>query len=242
MLFKLLSLSLLFLPFTFSSSNVEEINDNNAFILNNISGNNYEIIGVKDEYLSYSELRIYNDTNITITSINSNAFSSCTNLNSLMISYSLNYISFLPTSVKEIHYTGSKEMFDEINYIYNEDVSFFEYSYDEGFIYYWSTNIRSNLNDDICSISKATYDEMLSLYNLLNIHDKQVVDEYIDAAGIKIKESINFLKNYFSSTQQSNKTNYISQEKTMSIIVLITIIGMTTISIFYLLKKLDIIS
>ena len=83
---------------------------------------------------------------------------------------------------------------------------------------------------------------MLSLYNSLNIHDKQVVDEYIDAAGIKIKESINFLKNYFSSTQQSNKTNYISQEKTMSIIVLITIIGMTTISIFYLLKKLDIIS
>ena len=121
MLFKLLSLSLLFLPFTFSS-NTEEINDNNAFILNNISDNNYEIIGVKDEYLSYSELRIYNDINITITSINSNAFSSCTNLNSLMISYSLNYISFLPTSVKEIHYTGSKEMFDEINYIYNEDV------------------------------------------------------------------------------------------------------------------------
>lgn len=243
MIFKLLSLSFLFVPFAFSSIKTSsEVNTNEAFILNNIEDNNYELIGVKDEYLSYEELRIYNDSNYTIVSIKDDAFLACSSLTSLMISYSVNSISSLPNTVNEIHYTGSKKMFNSIHFELGEDVLFFDYSYDEGFIYYWNTLIRPSQNSDICEIGNELYSDLLTRYNLLSDYDKSIVDEYEDIAGVKIVETMKFLKNYFMPTQPSNNTNYISQEKTMSIIVIITIIGMTTISIFYLLKKLNIIS
>ena len=153
----LISLPLLF--FSLSNS-FNKNNVNNEYVIHNGT-----IESVKDDYLNLKEYRIYFNQEELITSISSSAFLNCNNLESLMLTTSIENISssaFNFESIKEIHYTGSKKEFEEKNFPFSSSSKIYEYSYDEGFLNYWDEFIRPNKDSNICLISKSTYYEMLN--------------------------------------------------------------------------------
>ena len=71
---------------------------------------------------------------------------------------------------------------------------------------------------------------------------RSVVDEYEDLGGEKIGDSIKYLNAYFAPEEPASKNTEIDKTTTLSIVVGIAVFGMTSIAIFYLLMKKNIIS
>lgn len=203
-----------------------------------------EVKSVIDSSKNKTHLRVYGEKNgLLITSINSSCFEGCDSLESLMISSKIEQLTPDTLDINgltSIYYTGSSEEWTALNY--QTLVNVYYYSFDEGFINYWNTYIRPNSQSSICEISNETYNQLIKMYEALGLRDKNVVDEYEDLGGEKIGDSIKYLNTYFSPEEPASKNTEIDKTTTLSIVVGIAVFGMTSIAIFYLLMKKNIIS
>lgn len=204
------------------------------------------VIGVNESSINKNNLRIYGyheTLNKEITKISSNAFIAVSNLSSLMISNNIEVIennALNISSLTTINYTGSIDEWNQLNY--DTSIQVIDYSFDEGFINYWNKYIRPTKNSSVCDISKERYSELKFKYNSLGSLDRNNVNEYIDIAGESIEDSLHYLENYFNPKEEQPKENKISKDVAMTIVIGIAIFGMTSIAVFYLLMKKNIIS
>ena len=196
------------------------------------------------EYRLYSKYEINNEEYI-ITSVNDDLFDNINQNFVLMISNNLTGYTnalFSNEHLLQINFTGSKDEWDALNLNVTKDV--FYYENDEGFINYWNDIIRPDNNTDVCSMSKDDYIVLKEKYNDLIAEDKAYVDDYVDKANQSIADTMNYLSKYFTEEEKTNnqtKKN-LPQDMTIGIIVSVAIFGMTTISIFYILKQQKIIN
>lgn len=225
------------------SPKMNDTYSNNFFVLEENARGNYTVTGVTDSHLNDVTLRIYYEENKIIDEVSDDAFASCTHLSSLMISKSVTYItdSAFIDSITEVNYTGSEEEFKLLS-ITKEFTTLNFYACDEGFINYWNTEVRPEVEVSICDMSKSDFQALYALYSNLTISDRKIVDDTLDLAGEKIGASMGVLINQFKTPQQSNKTNEWKQSGAITFIIIVAVIGMTSISIFFLLKTKQIIS
>ena len=186
---------------------------------------------------SSERVRIYRETGAT--SIADGAFDGCT-FKYIMISDAIREINDeFPNTLLAIQYTGAKE---DINFNIPDNVYVNEYACDEGFMNYWVTYIRPNMNDSICNVTKDHYLRMKELYNQLEALDVGSVSSMEDGTGT-IEDSISFLDEYFNQINKSqSRTKEISQSVMITLILIIAAFGMTSIGLFYVLKDKKVIS
>lgn len=189
-----------------------------------------------------SEMRIYRYDDMLIDEISDNAFDG-TSFTTLALSNCVTHISdaaFTSTSIQVINYTGSLEEYNALG-LTHEFQHVYEYMIDEGFINYWNAYVRPNADSNICSITRETYNKVLSLYLNLSTEDLAVVDSHIDKANVKIKDSIKELNNVFGEITPTKKTEEWNQTGAIILIIFIAVLGMTSITVFFLLKTKNII-
>ena len=190
-----------------------------------------------------SEMRIYHYDDLLIDEIADNAFVG-TSFTSLALTNSVvtvgaNAFSGV-TSLTTMYFTGSESEYAALNISYEfEDVYY--YAIDEGFINYWIKEIRPNAEANICEITVDQYNYVRYLYTNLSAEDKVVVDAYEDLAGAKIKDSIKELNIHFAAPGGAKKSEQWNQQGAITLILVIAVIGMTSITIFFLLKTKQII-
>ena len=215
---------------------------NPSFVTEQNERGNYTLTGVDSSLYGASEIRIYYDAEHLIDEVSDTAFNNCSELTTLMLSYSVTHITDTAlSSVNVIQYTGSESAFAALNLTGEYTVRY--YAYDEGFIKYWNDEVRPEEKKSICDMTQAEFNKIYVLYSNLLQKDKKVVDNYVDAAGAKISESMAALIKMFKSTQPSkNTTTEWNQSGAITLIIIISVIGMTSICIFFLLKTKQIIS
>ena len=194
------------------------------------------------EYRLYSSYT-FNNQAYQISEINNDLFANVENDVSVMISKDiLTYDASLFSNEKiaSIHFTGSAEEWNQKGI----DKQVYPYSYDEGFINYWNDKVRMEEDTDICLMSKDEYQTLKNMYDGLNAEDKTVVNAYKDKANQSIEDTMDYLGKFFTEegTNNNTKKTNLPQDMTLGMIVSIAIFGMTTISIFYTLKKQGIIN
>ena len=215
---------------------------NAGFVLTANERGNYTLTGVEDDLFDYSEIRIYYNADQLIDEVSDTAFASCTNLSTIMLSYSVTHVTDAAlTNITTIQYTGSQDEFSTLNLTGEYTVHY--YAYDEGFIKYWNDEVRPEEKESICDMTQAEFNIIYGLYSNLLLQDKKVVDNYVDAAGAKISDSMAALLKMFKVTQPSkNTTSEWNQSGAITLIIIISVIGMTSICIFFLLKTKQIIN
>ncbi len=240
-------LSLLIIPQFFENNpqNSAFFHENEGYLTLEVKEDStYKVTGLSD--LTLNEYRIYHeyDDNVIVSEIADNIFSSVDHNIVLLISNGItNFTSgAFSNNITQINYTGSEAEWISHNIL--TSIPVYYYQCDEGFINYWNTNIRPTAEFDVCSIGKDGFMTLKAMYDALGAKDKTYVDAYKDKADTKIGETMNYLSKYFEDNKEnSNGANsFLSQDVTLGLIVSIAIFGMTTISIFYLLKKRNIIS
>ena len=190
---------------------------------------------------SASEIRIYKED--SVTKIGPNAFDGCS-FTTIMVSSTVREVKASFPEGTIVNYTGA---FDDIQFD-TSNVTTNEYACDEGFLNFWVTYIRPNIEGSICDVTRANYDKMMALYANLSVEDKDIVNAVEDGKSAvegktnTIKDSIKFLKDYFSPLEGSKNTQKEITSTTMiTIILIIAAIGMTSIGVFYFLKDKNII-
>ena len=184
-----------------------------------------------------NEIRIYSSSGVT--SIDEHAFDGCS-FTSIMVSNSVT--TFAPTLTDGItlNLTNDKASY---SFALPENVVINEYACDEGFINYWNDKVRPDGEVDVCSMSIDDYILLKDKYDLLVAEDKAYVNDYIDKAEQSIEDTMDYLSKYFEEEKQTNPSKKnLPQDMTIGIIVSVAIFGMTTISIFYILKQQKIIN
>lgn len=216
---------------------------NDVFNLSEYEFGHYEIIGVKDNTLQ--EYRVYSSefSSLNIDKISSTAFDDCDNLKSIMISNNIKSVGddiFVNCkSFLSIYFTGSE---DEYLALFNEAINHYVYAYDEGFINFWNEEIRPESTSNLCDISKNKYEYAFSKYSALNDDDKEFVNNYADKSGSTIKSSIDFLIDFFDETPAPNvEKKEMNKSTALGLIITASIIGMTSICVFFFLKSKNII-
>ena len=205
---------------------------------------NYTVTGIADGYLNSSYIRIYQFNENPIDEIADTAFAG-TSFSSIVLSRDITHINRAvfenATNITHINFTGSKEEFQSLNLSFDiEKVSF--YAVDEGFIYYWNSEIRPEENTNICNISRDKFSTVYGLYKSLIKTDLDKVDSYVDVAGAKISDSMKELINVFSEQGSQKKKDEWNQTGAITLIIVIAVIGMTSITVFFLLKTKNIIN
>ena len=238
----LLPLVLLVVPFL---ANEDVRPDYRSFINAEVNERgNYTVTSVKDDYLAASNIRIYKFDENPIDEIADTAFVGTT-FDSVVISKDITHINNAvfenATNIVNIYYTGSLEEFALLNLSFDVN-HVYPYSVDEGFINYWNSNIRTNKDINICNITRDQYNQTMILYNDLIKTDVDVVNNYVDAAGYKISDSIKELIRVFSDIPSPKKKDEWNQTGAITLIIVIAVIGTTAITIFYLLKTKNYIS
>ena len=190
-----------------------------------------------------SELRIYRYDDMVIDEICDNAFSG-TSFTSVAISNCVTIINSNAFAGQDTlttcYFTGSEEEWDALYPDYAFEHVYY-YAIDEGFINYWNKEVRPDENANICEITNEQYQYIRELYTGLSVDDKAVVDAYEDKAGASIKDSIKELNQHFASPSEAKNSEEWDQAGAITIILIIAVIGMTSITIFYLLKTKKII-
>lgn len=203
--------------------------------------NNYTLESIDD--IDYdNEFRLYRYNDLLIDEIALNAFDGI-DVNNLVLTNSITHVSsdtFNSSNIKNIRFTGSKEEFDSLNLELNS-INVTYYAVDEGFINYWNKNIRPVEKANICDISEKTFNEVYSLYSSLSKEDLAVVNEYEDSAKAKIADSMKELVRVFVDPEPAKKNNEWNQTGAIILIIFIAVLGMTSITIFYLLKTKNLI-
>lgn len=191
-----------------------------------------------------SQLRIYHYNDLVIDEVSDTAFSG-TSFTSLMLTNSITIIhnaAFEGTSIAKLYFTGSEEEYNNLNLTYFASSAVSYYAFDEGFMNYWNKNVRPNSDSNICNISKATYLEVYGLYKNLGEDDLSNVDATKDLSGATIKDSMKELIRVFGATENSNQHDEWNQTSAITFIIIIAVLGMTSITIFFLLKTKNIIN
>ena len=240
-------LSLLIIPQFFGNNGQNSIisHENEGYLTLEVKEDNtYKVTGLSD--LSLNEYRIYHEynDNVIVSEIGENIFSGVDHDIVVLISNGVETFTSetFSNNITQINYTGSE--IEWVSHHIVTSIPVYYYQCDEGFINYWNTNIRPTPEFDVCSIGKDGFMTLKAMYEALGAKDKTYVDAYKDKADAKISETMSYLSKYFEDNKEnSNGANsFLSQDVTLGLIVSIAIFGMTTISIFYLLKKRDIIS
>lgn len=213
----------------YKSCLVTSLNERNNYTLNSISS------------FTGSEFRLYHYDDLLIDEVSDTAFSGQT-FTTLMLTNSVTHISKTAfdncPSITKIKFTGSKEEYQALGDL---PATTYFYACDEGFMNYWNKYIRPEAGSNICSISKATFQDINVLYKNLSTEDLAVVDATKDLAGATIKESMKELIRVFSGSEGSQKTEEWNQTGAITLIIIVAVIGMTSITIFFLLKTKHII-
>ena len=198
------------------------------------------VVGVAN-YISKGQVRVYSFNN-TVDEIAPNAFTG-TGVTEIVLSKDITYVTNESLNdISNIYYTGSLEEFQALNLSFDTS-HVTPYSVDEGFINYWNTYIRPNAEINICNdVSKETFGYVYGLYKDLIQSDLVEVDKYVDIAGAKIGDSMKELIRLYASDQGSQKKkDEWNQTGAITLIIVISIVGMTSIAIFFLLKTKKII-
>ena len=202
---------------------------------------NYKVTAVDDSSLN-EEFRIYHYEDLVIDEIDDGAFNNTT-FTTLGLTNSVTTIhdaAFDNTSITIINFTGSKQEFDSLG-LTHQFTHVYYYAIDEGFINYWNLYIRPEENSDICEITKETFFEVSALYKSLSDDDLTIVNAYEDKGGAKIKDSMKELNRRFASATPTQSKEEWNQRGAITLIIVIAVIGMTSITIFFLLKTKKII-
>ena len=185
-----------------------------------------------------NEFRVYHYDDMVIDEISDNAFSG-TNFEILGLTNSVTSINDSvftnAPNIKTINFTGSKEEFEALN-LETQFTNVYYYAIDEGFINYWVKNIRPTAESDICLISRDTYNEVSLLYKNLSDNDLEIVNQYEDLANATIRSSMKELNRLFGTPTPTQKNEEWNQTGAITLIIVIAVIGMTSITIFFLLK------
>lgn len=203
---------------------------------------NYTLTGV-DASSFGNEFRLYHYDDLVIDEVSDTAFNGTT-FSTLMLTYSVTHIDNTvfenASNIKNIYFTGSEAEYQALNLAHSfTSVSY--YSKDEGFILFWNREIRPTKDTNICSINKATFNQVYSMYKQLDKNDLKVVDNYEDLGGAKISDSMKQLVNHFSESKPSRKNDEWNQTGAITLIIFIAVLGMTSITVFFLLKTKHII-
>ena len=236
----LLALTLLASPLLINNAPKAPLVNDGLIVEQNERGN-YTLTGVSS--VNSEEIRIYYNESTIIDEISDTAFTTCTQLNSLMISKCVLYVNdaaFID-SISTVNYTGSQEQFEALN-ITKEFTKINYYACDEGFINYWNEKVRTSAEVSICDMSKSDFQALYALYSNLSLTDRKTVDETKDIANEKIGESMAVLINQFKTPQSSQPKNEWKQSGAITFIIIVSVIGMTSICVFFLLKTKQIIS
>ena len=213
-------------------------------LVTSINGRGYYTLNSVNTSGLGNQMRIYHYDDLVIDEVSDSAFSG-TSFTSLMLTNSVLYIhdaAFEGTSINKLLFTGSQEEYQSLNLTYFADNKVSYYSLDEGFINYWNKNIRPQEDSNICDISDATFKEVLGLYKNLEEDDLVSVDATKDKAGATIKESMKELMRVFATPEESNHSDEWNQTSAITFIIVIAVLGMTSITIFFLLKTKNIIN
>ena len=227
-------------------SRVPPRSNDSQFTYNQVS-DYYVITGVQDDYLSKDELRIYgkeyDEDHRYVKEVAADALDTAS-YTTIMISKDVE--TFGPSlNNKIVYYTGTEDEFEVFVTANSIDVTKISALYyqacDEGFIRFWETEIKTL--PSICDIltDKPLLNKMFKLYDQLDITlDKKVVDEY-ETEDTTIKELVKYIESLVDPDPEPAKKSELSQNTMMTFILAIAGIGMTSITIFYLLKDKKII-
>ncbi len=203
---------------------------------------NYTLTGLSSTFSE--ELRIYHYDDLVIDEISDTAFQG-QEFKTLMLTNSVKFISdtlFANTpSITKMKFTGSEEEYNALNLSTEFTVLSF-YAFDEGFINYWNKYVRPLEGSNVCDITPDQFNYVYSLYKNLSGEDLKTVDKYVDAAGSKVGDSMKELVKKFVHDGKSQKTTEWNQAGAIKLIIFIAIIGMTSITVFFLLKTKKIIN
>lgn len=242
---KLLFLPLLIGSFSLLSTpkNSDQPNYRSYLVTEENARGKYTVTGIKTQYLSSDNVRIYQFDDELIDEIADTAFVG-TSFTTVVISKNITHINSAvfenATNIKTINYTGSIAEFSALNLSFDVN-NVHEYAVDEGFINFWNTYVRVDANSNICDISVETYKQLDSLYKNLIKSDLEVVNSYTDSANAKIGESMKEIYSVFNTDNSQQRKDEWNQTGAITLIIVIAVIGMTSITIFYLLKTKNII-
>ena len=241
---KIAALPLLILSSIFGLRNAPITKDDYRAALNCTlkENGNYKLESIDATGLG-SEMRIYYYEDMVIDEIADDAFSG-TSFTTVAIS---NCVTNINTNafrgqdtITTCYFTGSEDEFDSLYPDYTFE-SIWYYAIDEGFINYWNKEVRPTAESNICEITNDKYEYVRGLYTSLSAEDKTTVDAYEDLAGSSIKDSIKELNLHFANPDGPKKSEEWNQTGAITLILIIAVIGMTSITIFYLLKTKKII-
>ena len=160
-------------------------------------------------------------------------------------------------SIDEVEFTDSinalKITFSEANQIGLVDFQLRkENDTVENFVSNWKTFRANGGNDGICyyltGANREALEIMLARYNAFNVSDKTTIDAETDVEGVTIGETIAYLKNVLEGSTKTDGdygiktdsgvviTSNNSFDKT-SLIALFAILGIVTISGYYIIEK-----
>ena len=205
----------------------------------NFTVEDHVLVSVEEQNHPYLRIYAYKE----VTTIGEHAFDNCDHLMDIMISKTVRTVNAtFPENVTHIAYTGA---LDDINFDIPNNITVTEYAYDEGFLNYWREYIRPNIDGSICNVKKEHYLKMKTLYQSLQgsqfYKDVNTVNNTADGTGT-IEDSIEFLDNYFGTSNKSQMTEKeISQSVMITLILIIASFGMTSIGLFYFLKDKNVI-
>lgn len=109
----------------------------------------------------------------------------------------------------------------------------------QAFIDLWR-NKREVEHIEVCDMAKEDFEELYAVYKTLSTEDKEIVDKTSDLEGSEytIKQGMTYLINkYFTPKRSNSDKKTLDQKTTIIIIVAVAIFGMSTISIFFVLKN-----
>ena len=219
-------------PSDFKTYLVTEVNERGNYTLTGVNG------------FTENEFRLYHYSDLLIDEVSDTAFNGTT-FSSIMLTNSVTHINDAvfnnAANIKKMYFTGSEEEFSSLGLTY-EFTSKFYYSKDEGFINYWNKEIRPYANSNICDISKDKFTYVYSLYKNLSNDDLTRVDAHVDYANARIKDSMKELVRVFTSTSPSKKIVEWNQAGAITLIIFIAVLGMTSITVFFLLKTKHLIN
>ena len=192
---------------------------------------------------SFDEFRIYHYDELLIDEVDDLALANLT-CSALGLTNSIKHINNAAfenaPSIKYLEFTGSENEYEALGLTHEFlDVSF--YAFDEGFINFWNSNVRTEETTNICDISRDIYNKTISLYKALNDDDLAFVNIYVDAAGVKIEDSIKELIKHHSDGGSAQKNDEWNQTSAITFIIVVALFGMTSITIFYIFKTRKII-
>ena len=108
------------------------------------------------------------------------------------------------------------------------------------FYNYWTHDIRGQY-PDICSMPKSKYDELYQKYVMLSSNTKAQINATIDVDNYTIRDTMKVLINKFGSTTQNTGTFTFSKDTTLTVIIVVGVLGMTSICGLYFMKEKNVI-